>query len=301
MAENASLTARPPGWNRLRPVAAIMVYAIAVVVAGSLAAPWLFHLVHPQMPTVPFRRVFDRSLLGAALIGLWPLLRCLGLRSWGELGYRKSPAWWHQSAVGLLTGVGSFVLAGGLLLLLHLRSLNLPEMNLRPWFGFVLSGVAVAVLEETFFRGGLQGAVQRASNPWLAVITTSAIYSIVHFLKPKGAGIADGNVNWLSGFDYLGQILTRSWRAPGVAVGFVTLWLAGCVLGFAYVRTGALYFSIGIHAGWVFTLKTYAWLTEATGRRTWWGGATLVDNVLVWPVLVLVLWLCWKKLKPLPS
>jgi len=301
MVENASPTTPPLGGNNSRPVAAILIYAVSIVVAGSLVAPWLFHLVHLRMPTVPFRRVFDRSLLGVALIGLWPLLRCLGIRTWGQLGYRKSPAWWHQSAAGLLTGVGSFSLAGGLLLLLQLRSVNLPEANLRPLFGFVLTGVVVAILEETFFRGGLQGAVQRASNPWLAIITASAVYSIVHFLKPKGAGIADVNVNWLSGFEYFGQILTRSWGTPGVAVGFVTLWLAGCVLGLAYVRTSALYFSIGIHAGWVFTLKTYAWLTDATGRRTWWGGAALVDNVLVWPVLIVVLWLCWRKIKPLPS
>jgi hypothetical protein len=44
---------------------------------------------------------------------------------------------------------------------------------------------------------------------------------------------------------------------------------------------------MGIHAGWVFTLKTFAWLTA---------GASLLDNALVWPVLLVVLWLCWKKL-----
>jgi hypothetical protein len=72
-----------------------------------------------------------------------------------------------------------------------------------------------------------------------------------------------------------------------MAVGFVTLWLAGCILGLAFARTRALYLSMGIHAGWVFTLKTFAWLTA---------GASLVDSALVWPVLLAVLWLCWKKL-----
>ena len=72
-------------------------------------------------------------------------------------------------------------------------------------------------------------------------------------------------------------------------VGFVTLFLAGCVLGLGFTRTRALYLSIGIHAGWVFTLKTYAALTHTSGPRTWWGGAALVDNMLVWPILVGVL------------
>jgi membrane protease YdiL (CAAX protease family) len=257
--------------------------------------------VHGQWPSVPFRRVFDRALLGTALLGLWPLLRAVGIRSWNELGYVPSRRWWRQCLAGLLTGVGSFALAGGLLLLLQFRSLDLPEARAHQLVGFALTGVVVAVIEETFFRGGLQNTVQRASNPWLAVVATSAVYSVVHFLKPKGAGVAYADVNWLSGFDYLGQILTRSWRTPGFGVGFVTLWLAGCILGLALVRTRALYFSMGIHAGWIFTLKTYAALTDAVIRRTWWGGAALVDNALVWPFLVVVLWLCWKKLKPLPS
>ena len=128
---------------------------------------------------------------------------------------------------------------------------------------------------------------------------TSIVYSAVHFLKPKGAGITAVDVNWLSGLEYLGQVFARSGQAPGVAVGIVTLWLAGCVLGLAFARTRALYLPMGVHAGWVVTLKSYAWLTDANGPRTWWGGAALVDNVLVWPVLVFVLWLSWKKLEPL--
>ena len=85
----------------------------------------------------------------------------------------------------------------------------------------------------------------------------SAIYSAVHFLKTKGAGIASDDVNWLSGFNYLGQVIAHSWQAPGVGVGFVTLLLAGMILGLAFARTHALYLSIGLHAGWVFTLKSY--------------------------------------------
>jgi len=94
------------------------------------------------------------------------------------------------------------------------------------------------------------------------------------------------DVNWLSGFDYLGQIFARSWHAP-VCGGIRHLWLAGCILGLAFARTRALYLSMGIHAGWVFTLKN---ICVAHRRRVARGHA------LVWPVLLAVLWLCWKKL-----
>ena len=45
--------------------------------------------------------------------------------------------------------------------------------------------------------------------------------------------------------------------------GFFSLTLAGILLGLAYQRTGNLYFSIGLHAGWIFWLKTYGAFTPA--------------------------------------
>src|SRR5437667_2645999 len=111
------------------------------------------------------------------------------------------------------------------------RTLGSPNAGPVRLFGFLMAGIAVAIVEETFFRGGWQGALQRGTSVPVSILTTSAFYSAMHFLKPKGAGISAETVNWLSGFSYLAQIVTHSWQAPGVAVGFVTLFLAGCVLG----------------------------------------------------------------------
>jgi membrane protease YdiL (CAAX protease family) len=287
------------GAPRIRFATAIFLYAAGIVVLGALLSPPVFRLVHPQITDAPFRRVSDRVFLVVALAGLWPLSRALGLRSWADLGYARVGRWWQHTLTGFGWGVASFAVAGGALLALGLRSVAPGDGLMQPVV-FLLIGLAVAVVEETLFRGGVQGALQRATNLPVAVVVTSAIYSAVHFLKPKGAGIAAADVGWGSGFEYLGQVLARSWQTPGAAVGFVTLGLAGGVLGLAFVRTGALYFPVGVHAGWVFTLKTYAWLTDAAGKRTWWGGSSLVDNVLVWPVLVVMLWLVAKRLKPLP-
>jgi membrane protease YdiL (CAAX protease family) len=269
------------------PARVTVIYAVGVIVGAALLAPWVFLLLHPYLTDVPFRRVFDRVILIVALVGLWPLLRALGIRSWGELGYPRMAGWWRKVLIGLAMGIGSLAVAGGLLLGFGYRSFQSPTG--LPLLNYLLTGIIVAIIEETFFRGGVQTALQRATNLPVGIGLASAVYSIVHFLKPKGAGIVDPN--WLSGFEYLGQVLTRSWHAPGVAVGFVTLWLAGSILGLAFARTSALYLPMGIHAGWVFTLKTFGWLTD---------GASLVDNALVWPVLLLMLWLCWKKLRPAP-
>jgi uncharacterized protein len=282
------------------PAKVTIAYAIAVVLTAALLAPWVFLWIHPHLTGVPFRRVFDRVILIVALAGLWPLVREFGIRSWVELGFARTPTWWRQTLVGFALGLGSLAVAGGLLVGWELRSWAPPSTGIAgSLLTFAGIAVVVAVIEETFFRGGIQGALQRGMNVDWAVIVTSAIYSALHFLKPKGAGIPAEEVNWASGFVYLVQVFARSGQVPGVAVGFVSLWLAGGILGVAFVRTRALYLSMGIHAGWVFALKTFAWLTDANAKRTWWSGATLVENVIVWPVLVILLWLCWKKLRPL--
>ena len=64
--------------------------------------------------------------------------------------------------------------------------------------------------------------------------------------------------------------------------GFFSLTLAGILLGLAYQRTGNLYFSIGLHAGWIFWLKTYgAFTTSAPHAATWfWGTGKMIDGWL---------------------
>jgi hypothetical protein len=73
--------------------------------------------------------------------------------------------------------------------------------------------------------------------------------------------------------------------------GFFNLALAGALLGLAYQRTGNLYFSIGLHAGWIFWLKSYgAFTAAAPGASEWfWGTSKMIDGWLAFFVLALML------------
>jgi membrane protease YdiL (CAAX protease family) len=289
----------------LRAPKAIGLYAVAVIVLGALVAPWLFwtiqwmagHLPSAEgLARYPFRRIFDRSVMIVALAGLWPLLRNIGIRSWRELGYVRTRDWWRHVLIGFVIGTGSLVIAIGVSVALHARSLALDKTTgdlAGAILRFVLTGIVVAVIEETFFRGALQGAFQRRMNAVVAVVLASAIYSALHFLKPKGVNISADEVTWSSGFTCLAGIVMRSFAGRDVLVGFVTLFLAGCILGLAYAKTRALYLSIGLHAGWVLANESARWL----------GAGRIVEDVIAWPVLALLLvfvwWLCTTKLKPL--
>jgi hypothetical protein len=75
--------------------------------------------------------------------------------------------------------------------------------------------------------------------------------------------------------------------------GFFNLTLIGILLGLAYQRTGNLYFSIGLHAGWIFWLKIYgAFTVNSVATKIWfWGGGKMIDGWLAFFVLLAVLFL----------
>ena len=256
---------------RLRAARVILFYALPVILLGALVAPWAYWLIHPYWPAIPFRRVFNRALLVVALAGLWPLLRTAGIRSWVELGYTRTPSWWQQTVGGFAVGLLSLGVCAVLLCQLTGWKTNV--------VGNLASALAVGLIEETFFRGGIFGALRRGCSLGSAVVVSSVIYAVLHFCKPTEPAA----VHWLTGLTHLGMVF-QNFIAQVNWIGLVTLILVGVVLALALEWTKALYFSIGLHAGWVFTLKTV--------------GAPLRDNPLVWPVLLLVLVLCWKKFAP---
>jgi uncharacterized protein len=279
----------------LRASKAIGLYAVAAILLGALFAPWLFWAVRP-VAAYPFHRILDRSVMIVGFVGLWPLLLALGFRSPGDLGYARSHAWWRHVLAGFALGVVSLALVAAALVAWEGRSLQFNKSAremANAALHFLVTGIVVALIEETFFRGVLQGAWQRTMNLVLAVVWASAVYAAVHFLKPAGADIPADQVAWNSGFKCLPLIVSQSFRGGDVLVPFVTLFLVGCVLGLAYAKTGALYLSIGLHAGWVLANEFVRWL----------GGGSVIEYAACWPMLVVLLvlmaWLCPTKSKPL--
>ena len=231
-----------------------------------------------------------------ALAGLWPLLRVIGFRCWSDLGYVRAPAWWRQVVAGYILGLATFTLMIAVLAAFGSQPLAFTKTSgqlLGAGVKFFFIGVTVAVIEETLFRGALQGALQRHMNAVAAIVLASVVYSALHFLKPNGVNIPADQVTWASGGRCLVWIVTQSLVQKDVLVGFVSLFLAGCVLGLAYARTKALYLSIGLHAGWVLVNEFMRWSAAVD----------VTKNMASWPMLVVLLvlmvWLCQTTFKPL--
>src|SRR5437867_3049948 len=118
----------------MRPIRALLIYLATVFIGGAVLAPWLYWSVQwlaeqsPVFQTLfqklagnPFHRFVNRSLLALAVIGLWPLVRGLGMNSWTDLGLVRP--WEHRRwlAAGLVVGFASLACVGLITLALGAR------------------------------------------------------------------------------------------------------------------------------------------------------------------------------------
>jgi membrane protease YdiL (CAAX protease family) len=290
----------------MRPVQALGIFVSLVLAGGALVAPWLYWLVQglpasfPHLAASPFHRYVNRSLLGLALVGLWPLLRSVDIRAWRDVGLVDPRKEWRKIASGVAIGFISLGVlgAGGLAvgartLAPRLRVDNVCEQLL----GAAGTAVVVALMEELLFRGALFGALRKGFHWMRALLLSSVVYASVHFME---SAKLSGPVKWYSGLELLPHMLRGMGDPEAIVPGVLNLTVAGALLALAYQRTGNLWFSIGLHGGWVFCLKCYENLTHNTGRASavLWGTNKLTTGwlamVVLTATLVLLEW-WWRK------
>jgi membrane protease YdiL (CAAX protease family) len=288
----------------MRPLGLITLFVAAVFLGGALLAPWLHALIQglspygdvfQKMASQPFHRYVHRSMLFVTLVGLWPFLKTLGVRSWRDVGMVPPAGQWSRLGWGFMLGLGSLalVVVGGALGGAWSISLDhpIPTWISRLATAAVAAGV-VALMEEVVFRGGVYGAL-RKTMPWIAaVLLSGAFFGLLHFFRKP---VSPSEIEWTSGFVILGRMFAGFTDWDALIPGFFNVALVGMLLAWAYQRTGNLYFSIGLHTGWVFWLKLFGFVCvpEKAYNRWIWGSQSLTDGwfaVLALFAVGLVLW-----------
>jgi len=298
----------------------ITIYALGAIFLGAMLTPPLYWIgaslyesgvlagkkilgtdLHDELRRADLARYFNRAMMLAALLGLWPAIRWLGGRPKEFLQLEPNLRRWWDLGIGFLLAAGGLLLLGWALLS---GGIFVPNPKASPWmevfFAALVSGLSVALLEEFFFRGCLMGLALRTAGRMKALAFVSVFFAAVHFLKPPENLVTPDPVTWTSGFWLAGNIFHQFTEPVFMAAEFTTLLLVGWILGITRLRTKSLWLAIGLHGGWVFGIKLFAGLTrraKGIGDTLPWIGKDLKSGLVAVVVVAITGALVWGWLK----
>lgn len=234
----------------------LLLLAVAFAAVALLAYPaWLF--LHPHF-NFPFHRIGERVGMLILAVGFVAVARHLGLADRASLGYGLARREFvRELSLGLALGLATMLAGVALMAVLGLLEWTHDADTgagalVRLILASALSGLAVALIEETFLRGAMHTAIQRESGARAAVLLTAILYAATHFFAK--VRIPPERVTPLSGLELITDTLQTLAHPAGIADAFLALTAVGIVLGLVRAATGNIAACIGLHAGWVWVM-----------------------------------------------
>lgn len=298
--------------NRFKPLFSLLLIFIAAPLLAALTAPWVYMAIQSRAPEVlqwvqdseaagthlfwadladsvfdsPFRRVNDRIVLICVLGLLVPAYRMSGLRGRADFGIPKRSDWARLFGAGLIVAAASMLLV--YLIGLFAGVYGPTEVNgvVGQLLNIVIGMLLIGVIEEILFRGYILNALRKSLGPVAAILLSSALFAVVHFIKPAEPEITN---RWYSGF----LLFTNLFSSAGDTFWpeVCTLFCMGTVLATLSYWTRSVYICIGLHAGWVWIMMLFRLFTENQGRLVWlYGPGEWISKGWVGPIMALAVW-----------
>ncbi len=276
----------------------------ALIFMGCVLAPLMKRLFISLAPNYSFfdtlaryelYRILSRILMVLTLIYLIGFRKTLfsGSDTSGLLKVSSLSA--RLFVAGFMLGIATLLIQVGCAVFFGARTLFFYKFT---WAKFVAKSVKaffsaslIGLIEEFVFRGILFGYFKRHLPLIMAFLLSSLIYSAAHFFQPKDM-IPIDETSLLSGFVIFAHII-KPVLSPEVIMRSIGLVLVGLCLASGYYFTRSLYFSIGLHAGWVFVIKVDGIMVTRTmpDRIFLWGSSNIVGGISTWIMLVAVLFI----------
>jgi membrane protease YdiL (CAAX protease family) len=230
---------------------------LAGLIGASIAYP--AYELTSSFANWAFHRVASRIAMLVLVAELVWLCRHLNLRTKHDFGYGLP---WRrflsQSLMWGVVGMATASVGAAFLLFTHLRIMNVGFIPSAANFARIFlvgvgSGISVALIEETVFRGVMHSGVERESGPWMAALLTAPLFAVLHFFAKVRIPAAD--IGWGSGFDLLVLSFAPLGHPALVFDSFLSWLVVGLILSLTRVLTGNIAVAIGLHAGWVVVLR----------------------------------------------
>ncbi len=245
----------------MKPAALFFLFLVACLAVGSLLT---YPLLLGGLVDAPPHRIATRLTQLLILLGIWPLLRTLGLanrpglglgRDWVALGRALVLGWLAGVAMLLALSVGLYG-SGIRVATTHAVAPVLAMAATQA----LAAGLLIALGEELFFRGALFSAIRRRGSAAEALLGSSLLFALVHFLKPAALP-GDQPLGWSLSWDLFRGAFSGTSLLANLD-SLVALFFAGLLLAALRERSGHIGYCIGVHAGWVFVIKLTRLFTD---------------------------------------
>jgi membrane protease YdiL (CAAX protease family) len=280
----------------------LLIFGLVVLAVTALVSPWAAAVwgyvtgTHAgwEKYQYSFSRIFDRFFMISGIILFFVCRPLLKIESPSQLGLTPRTRAVCDTAIGLCLALGSMLVLGFIMSLAQVYKpffrLSL-SASMEQCMQALLTAFTVGFLEEIFFRGIIFRGLLEDWKPLPAFLAANVFYSALHFVKPGEEYFLSGIDPW-AGFRHLFSTFAPFLEPAEIAPGMIGLLLIGIVLSYAFVRTGTLYLSIGLHAGWVISIKTVRVFGDYQRENLGWlFGSTdpkIVSGVVTWIGILLV-------------
>jgi CAAX protease family protein len=234
-------------------LAAALVLGLA---AAVVIAPIAAMLLAAAGVRFPFPRIFDRTVMVTLGAGLLWLARPLGLAELLRRGLSEPTRNLRDALAGMLLALATIaVLFAAVVALSPGNAVGVGGLVLRA-MRYVAAAIVIGILEEVFFRAILLGGMARELGRRMALVASAAIFAFTHLARSPAHFYVTGFAPTAGLHDLAGSL--ERVAHPGAALPMALgLFLLALALGEAFLITGRVYASIGMHTGFVLGAKTW--------------------------------------------
>lgn len=268
----------------MKPLLKFLAVFLVILLLSSFLAPLLF-----QVLPFKFEKIFNRAFMIFSMVAAFLFVR-VRKETLQKIGLLPISGQGRKFAIGFVSGVMVLLIVDFLKVQLGLADFSPRDLSAFSWSGLFLNcfaaGLIVGLLEEFFFRGFLFSFFRDGlfKNTIAAVLVTSVIYSLVHFIGEKTPYI-DSTPTFFDSLRLVASPFSNLAQWKDYWPGALGLFIFGVVLNDLVIRTRSLYPCIGLHAGCVFFVKLDGYFLNVPADSLFWGGSKAYDGFLGWIAL----------------